>query len=366
MEVYKIVLTGGPCAGKTTALSIIEERLTELGFHVIVVSESATELIKGGVRPFGKVSASMFDFQRLMIPYQLAKESIYDKSLNYLNNEKYVIIYDRGVIDNKAYINQEMFDQILSELGLNEIDLMDNYDMVLHLVTAADGAEKYYTLDNNNARTETIEEARELDKKTLNAWMGHPNLKIIDNTTNFEDKMNKILDNVLSLVHVSEHYKVQRKYLVDLNSSDLSFLNNDNSMLVSIKQHYIENDDNYEYRLRKRTINDHSTYYLQTERKVESGLTNIITEKKISEKDYFKLLGSYSVKNEVDKKRIAFTYDKLNMSLDIFDNGLTLLEVNSDKDNISLPLGLTVIKEVTNDPTYDNINIGKGIVKLTK
>ena len=57
----KIVLTGGPCAGKTTALSKIEEHLEECGYKVMVVSESATELIKGGIRPFGE-SKLDFDF----------------------------------------------------------------------------------------------------------------------------------------------------------------------------------------------------------------------------------------------------------------------------------------------------------------
>ena len=44
---------------------------------------------------------------------------------------------------------------------------MDNYDMVVHMVTAADGKEEFYTLENNEARSETVEQAKELDKKTI-------------------------------------------------------------------------------------------------------------------------------------------------------------------------------------------------------
>lgn len=51
--VGKIVLTGGPCAGKTSALTKVEEELTEKGYKVFIVSESATELIRGGIKPFG-------------------------------------------------------------------------------------------------------------------------------------------------------------------------------------------------------------------------------------------------------------------------------------------------------------------------
>lgn len=52
---------------------------------------------------------------------------------------------------------------MLNILGMNEIDMRDSYDAVFHMVTAAIGAEKYYTLDNNRARTESAEEAARLD-----------------------------------------------------------------------------------------------------------------------------------------------------------------------------------------------------------
>lgn len=51
------------------------------------------------------------------------------------------------------------------------------YDAVIHLVSAAIGAEKYYTTENNAARTETIEEAQALDFRVLNAWVGHPTIR---------------------------------------------------------------------------------------------------------------------------------------------------------------------------------------------
>lgn len=45
------------------------------------------------------------------------------------------------------------------------------YDAVIHMVTAAIGAERFYTTENNSVRTETPEQARELDIKVLNAWV---------------------------------------------------------------------------------------------------------------------------------------------------------------------------------------------------
>lgn len=52
---------------------------------------------------------------------------------------------------------------------------------MLHLVTAADGAELHYTNANNETRTETADEARTQDSKTKAVWVGHPRLFVFGN-----------------------------------------------------------------------------------------------------------------------------------------------------------------------------------------
>jgi len=47
-RVTRILLTGGPCAGKTTAMASISQDLTQLGYKVLVVPEAATLIMKGG------------------------------------------------------------------------------------------------------------------------------------------------------------------------------------------------------------------------------------------------------------------------------------------------------------------------------
>lgn len=47
-NVTKICLTGGPCAGKTTAQAAIKEDLTKQGIKVFMVPEAATLLWGGG------------------------------------------------------------------------------------------------------------------------------------------------------------------------------------------------------------------------------------------------------------------------------------------------------------------------------
>lgn len=193
--VKKIVFTGGPCAGKTTVISVIEKELREKGFTVFVVRESATELINGGITPH-KDGLGMFNFQRLILEYQYRKEEIYNKTIMLSKLSDIVVIYDRGILDNKAYISDLEFSQILTDfsknigVNLDEIDLLNRYDMVIHLETSA--FTKGYSLDSNKARYESSEEAILLDNRTKSCWSMHNNFYVIHSSENFEDKINSV------------------------------------------------------------------------------------------------------------------------------------------------------------------------------
>ncbi len=78
--------------------------------------------------------------------------------------------------------------------------------MVLHLVTAADGAEKFYTTENNQARYETAEQARDIDKKLQDAYNGHPHHKIIRNIAlkDFQYKMDTVIEEMLSCIEMTD------------------------------------------------------------------------------------------------------------------------------------------------------------------
>ncbi len=58
---------------------------------------------------------------------------------------KRVVIHDSGLMDNKAYCTSEQFQALLARRNLNEVNARDlRYDTVIHLVTAANGAEAFY------------------------------------------------------------------------------------------------------------------------------------------------------------------------------------------------------------------------------
>lgn len=71
-----------------------------------------------------------------------------------------VMLFDRGLMDGSAYVDKSSWKGLLDELGVTVVQLCDaRYDGVLHLVTAADGAEKFYDNTTNEARYESIHEA---------------------------------------------------------------------------------------------------------------------------------------------------------------------------------------------------------------
>lgn len=203
--IAKIVLTGGPCAGKTTTISKIEEHLTERGYHVLVLSECATEMIKGGIRPFGDHAATVYDFENEVLNLQLYKEKrFFDFLKNYRDDEKIIMLFDRGTVDVKAYLGEENYQKMLLENNLKHEDLLNKYDLVIHMITVAADMENRYSNSNNTARFEDSKEAIDVDNKISEAWHEHKNLKVVPVCDLLEEKIDlaiKYVDELLEEKH---------------------------------------------------------------------------------------------------------------------------------------------------------------------
>ena len=56
-------------------------------------------------------------------------------------NKHSVLLCDRGLMDGSAYVNDEMWQAIMDEVGMSPSQLRDKrYDAVIHMTTCADGA----------------------------------------------------------------------------------------------------------------------------------------------------------------------------------------------------------------------------------
>ncbi len=198
--VCKIALTGGPCGGKTTAIAKIKEHFTARGYRVLVVSEVATDLICGGVSP--TTCGTNKDFQEAQVALQISKELAYEKAAESMPDEHILLVCDRGVIDNRAYMTDEEFRDIVYGLGYSPANLLAGYHAVFHMETAAAVA---YTKENNAARSESREAALALDAATRRAWEGHAHFRVIENKPTFEEKTAELLAAIEEYLHALQN-----------------------------------------------------------------------------------------------------------------------------------------------------------------
>lgn len=211
-SVTTIVITGGPCAGKTTALERMRSDLEKKGYTLLMMPETATELINAGITP--TTCTSRADFQQHVCTLQLAKEDEYRKAARRMDAPKILIVCDRGIFDAAAYLTPLEQQTMLRRAGLTPERALERYDAVFHLVTTAKGAERSYTLGNNGARSETPEQAREADDATIAAWQAHPHFRVIGNDGGFEQKMATLMHEILQFLGEQDVLAFERVFLV--------------------------------------------------------------------------------------------------------------------------------------------------------
>ena len=358
MSVPKIVLTGGPCSGKTTGLAKLSRWLAEQGWHPIVVPETATELILAGITPADAPEL----FQATVLNMQFSREHHYALYSTVLHGQgkQVVMLFDRGVLDSNAYALPGFLQEQLSMLGTTYDEVMHNYDAVVHLVTAADGAEEYYTTANNEARCETPKQARELDRKLKDAWLGHPHHFIIANEGDFAHKLLRLKQTVAHLLGIPEPLECERKFLL---ANKPVIPTGVKTVPVEIVQVYLSVTPEGSERVRSLTTPDGYTIYTRTEKTRIAGGTSIEREERISAEEFARLLTRRALSNEpIRKTRYFFVWEHQRFELDVFHGkreGLFLLELEVPDMNapVSLPPWVECIREVTDDPVYSNAQL---------
>lgn len=360
MDIKKIVITGGPCGGKTSALERIRETFSAMGYTVLLVSETATEFISGGVAPW--TCGTNADYQLCQMSLQLEKERLFRMAAETMDAEKLLVVCDRGAIDNKAYMTDAEFRYVLDTLSLNEVELRDSYDAVFHMTTAAKGAEEFYNTRNNKARTESAEEARELDDKFIAAWVGHTHLRVIDNSTGFDGKIERLIREIQSFLGEPEPFEIERKFLIE--RPDTTWLESlPECRMVEISQTYLEDADGEHFRVRRRGY-DGNYIYFHTVKKRVSDVKRIEIERRLTEAEYTSFVESAEYKKRsLTKDRYCLVYDSQYFEIDVFpfwdDRALVEIELSSESETVRLPEWMRVIKEVTGDAAYNNYELAR-------
>ncbi|NNE74545.1 MAG: AAA family ATPase [Acidimicrobiales bacterium] len=180
----RVVVTGGPGGGKTTAADLFRR---EIGERVIVVPEAATLLFSGGFpRPDEPEAAR--SAQTAIYHVQRNLENI--QSARYPNRLQ---VCDRGTVDSGAYWpdGPDGPDGFFEMVGSSLEAELSRYDAVIFFESAACGGLGFES--ENRFRTESQEQAAELDHKLRSLWRNHPRFMLIPHTTSFFRKMTMAL-----------------------------------------------------------------------------------------------------------------------------------------------------------------------------
>ena len=360
-NITKIVLTGGPCAGKTTALVRVIEHFSNLGFKVFTIPEVPTLFTQAGMNYLTKNKDFFYEGEKATLEIQLALE---DKFLRMAKscNSPCLIVCDRGAMDISAYMEPSMWNDITRAVGISPAELRDmRYDAVLHLVSAADGAEQFYTTANNASRNEAADEqglqiARMLDKRVIQAWTGHRHLRVINNQEDFERKLQRVIKEISSVLELPQPIEEERKYIVELIGELPEAIESE------ITQTYLVAETGVEVRLRRRGWHSKYINVLTTKKRISP--TEILeTERPLNNTLYRSLLQQADpLRTTIRKKRWSFIWKGQYFELDSYlepVSDLMILETKgmASHQDVKFPPFIRVIEDVTGREEYYNYNI---------
>ncbi len=363
--VYMVVLTGGPCSGKSSSLAYLTEKLTDSGFMVFVIPETATLITGNGIdRRKMDRPRQVLVYEEAILDMQLSFEETYREAVTRIFPEKKkVLLLDRGVMDIKAFMPHEEFYAILKRKGLREAQLRDRYHAVVHLVTAADGARKHYTGENNQARIETPEEAIVIDHRIRESWLGHPRFRLIDNRTDFEGKMHRTFSAISQLLGIPAVRDERERYVI----KSIKWEELPTHRTIEIEQVCLKSKSRDEEIWIKRRGQDDSYLYFLTRTRTGGGRVEeeeLITEQQYSNLKRLKEPGTEALV----KDRTSFFWNGRHFDIDRYRDrheGLSMVEVEAGASpgqdvpkvdanaDANLPPFISVQKAVTNNLRYD-------------
>lgn len=174
----RVVLTGGPGAGKTAVLELIRLFFCE---HVKTLPEAAG-IVFGGRFPRSDSPPLRQAAQRAIFHIQRELESVADA------DNAAVVLCDRGTVDCAAYWTGE--GDLFSAVGTTRAIELARYDTVIHLQPPT--SPHAYNHDNP-LRLESIEEAAAIDARLTAQWAEHPRRFVVEQTEDFLHKAARAL-----------------------------------------------------------------------------------------------------------------------------------------------------------------------------
>ncbi|WP_417349080.1 AAA family ATPase [Ferrimonas sp.] len=189
----KVVVTGGPGGGKTTALDLFRR---ELSHQIAIVPEAATLLFSSGVSRSNEPPV-LKEIQKTIFALQKNLEAIQQRA-----HPDRLLVCDRGSLDGLAYWPEEE-SEFFQAVGSSLEQEFGQYDAVIFFESAATTGQDISS--NNPTRNESTEQAAALDNRLQAVWSKHPNYHFVPNSESF---LRKILFGIMTIENViNQHHR---------------------------------------------------------------------------------------------------------------------------------------------------------------
>jgi predicted ATPase len=182
-HLHRIVLTGGPGAGKTV---IAQQIVATHPDKFVLVPEAATQVYDALQTRWDKLDLpGRRDVQRKIYRLQIDQE---DRTV--AANPKKILLLDRGTIDGAAYWPEGVEDY-WRDVGSNLAAELRRYDAVIWLQTSA--VLGLYDGDSSNpCRFEHPEAAIASGQLLAQLWGDHPNIQKVQAFPHLKDKITAV------------------------------------------------------------------------------------------------------------------------------------------------------------------------------
>ncbi|CAG7698780.1 unnamed protein product [Allacma fusca] len=312
-------------------------------------------------------------FQEQLLRTMMQIENVFF-SMAESSNRDVLMICDRGAMDASAFIPRHTWEAILTRNQWNEVELRDTrYNQIIHMVSAANGAEPFYTIEDHSCRSEGLELARHLDHKAAQSWVGHPYFDVVDNSTDFETKLCRMIQCVCQKLGIDARDRLQTnskkvKFLVSGPlPEDKSFPHGFQDFTV-VHDYLQTHTPKMQARLRKRGQKGNWSYTYTVRRPELQGQV-VEVKTALTQRDYNNMLAQRDHDHvTVYKTRRCFLLNDQYFQLDVYEDpchprckGMILLETYSTLNGADLqqrlPNFLKIQCEVTGDPRYSMFNL---------
>lgn len=354
-----IAIIGGLQSGRTSSRKPMLELLAQNNFDARFSPDVPTLMMESNLVSGPRTFADEHDLEcatkMMHFMQQLALEHLEKKRGR--SDKRPVLLTHHGFPCLEKYMPPGMYPRLLKQCKVGTpVEARDlYYTAAFHLTTAALGAKEHYTA------SDPIEQAISRDAATRSSWLGQPHLRIIDNSTDFPGKIERLGRHILRALGEPTPKEIERKFLcapIDFSNFPVP------CAPVDIEQIYLYSRDGSTKRVRKRGQHGSYVYFKTEKRSIGEGI-NAEKEKVISSDKYewsrdFMLEGT----RPIHKVRCCFVYENQYFELDRIEREkgqLFILEIELDYEGQvpKLPPFLDIREEVTHDKRYGNKTLAR-------